>query len=51
MYPLYIFHNAFTYLKMGKASAMAWLQFIIVAVLSVVMIKVTKKVTSNAGVE
>ncbi len=51
MYPLYIFHNAFTYLKMGKASAMAWLQFIIVAILSVVMIKVTKKVTSNAGVE
>ncbi len=51
MYPLYIFHNAFTYLKMGKASAMAWLLFIIVALLSIVMIKATKKTTSNAGGE
>lgn len=51
MYPLYIFHNAFTYLKMGKASAMAWLLFIVVALLTVVMIKVTKKVTEDAGGE
>ena len=51
MYPLYIFHNAFTYLKMGKASAMAWLLFIVVAVLTVIMTKVTKKVTENAGGE
>ncbi len=51
MYPLYIFHNAFTYLKMGKASAMAWLLFIVVAVLTVIMTKVTKKVTEDAGGE
>jgi multiple sugar transport system permease protein len=51
MYPLYIFHNAFTYLKMGKASAMAWLLFIVVAVLAYVMTKVTKKVTDSAGAE
>lgn len=51
MYPLYIFHNAFTYLKMGKASAMAWLLFIVVAILTVVMTKVTKKVTDSAGAE
>lgn len=51
MYPLYIFHNAFTYLKMGKASAMAWLLFIVVAVLTVFMTKVTKKVTEDAGGE
>ena len=51
MYPLYIFHNAFTYLKMGKASAMAWLLFLVVAVLTVVMTKVTKKVTEDAGGE
>lgn len=51
MYPLYIFHNAFTYLKMGKASAMAWILFLIVAVLTVVMTKVTKKVTEDAGGE
>jgi multiple sugar transport system permease protein len=51
MYPLYIFHNAFTYLKMGKASAMAWLLFIVVAVLTRVMTKVTSRVTQNAGGE
>lgn len=51
MYPLYIFHNAFTYLKMGKASAMAWLLFIVVAILTVFMTKVTKKVTEDAGGE
>ena len=51
MYPLYIFHNAFTYLKMGKASAMAWLLFIVVAILAVVMVKLTAKVTDSAGRE
>jgi multiple sugar transport system permease protein len=51
MYPLYIFHNAFTYLKMGKASAMAWLLFIVVAILTRVMTKVTARVTQNAGGE
>lgn len=51
MYPLYIFHNAFTYLKMGKASAMAWLLFIVVAILTIIMTKVTKKVTEDAGGE
>lgn len=51
MYPLYIFHNAFTYLKMGKASTMAWILFIIVAILTVIMTKVTKKATEDAGGE
>jgi multiple sugar transport system permease protein len=51
MYPLYIFHNAFVYLKMGKASAMAWLLFIVVALLARIMTKVSRGVTSNAGVE
>lgn len=51
MYPLYIFHNAFPYLKMGKASAMGWVLFVIVAVLTFFMTKVTKKVTEDAGGE
>ncbi len=51
MYPLYIFYNAFNYMKMGKASALAWILFIVVAVLAFVMTKVTKKVTENAGGE
>lgn len=51
MYPLYIFHNAFTYLKMGKASAMAWVLFIVVSILTVIMTKISGKVTENAGGE
>jgi multiple sugar transport system permease protein len=51
MYPLYIFHNAFTYFKMGKASAMAWLLFVVVALLTLAATKLTRSVTSNAGVE
>lgn len=51
MYPLYVFHNAFAYLKMGKASAMGWVLFVIVAILTFIMTKVTKKVTEDAGGE
>jgi multiple sugar transport system permease protein len=51
MYPLYLFHNAFTYMKMGKASAMAWLLFIIVALLTIIATRVTRPVTSNAGAD
>lgn len=36
---------------MGKASAMAWLLFLIVAILTVVMTRVTKRVTEDAGGE
>jgi multiple sugar transport system permease protein len=51
MYPLYIFHNAFVFLKMGKASSMAWLLFLLVSVLTCMMTKLSRKVTQDAGVE
>lgn len=51
MYPLYIFQNAFTYMDMGKASAMAWLLFIVVALLTAFMIRITRKVTEDVGGE
>jgi multiple sugar transport system permease protein len=51
MYPLYIFQNAFTYLKMGKASAMAWLLFIVVGLLTIVATQVSKRYTSDAGAD
>ncbi|MEG0687633.1 MAG: sugar ABC transporter permease, partial [Hungatella sp.] len=47
MYPLYLFNTAFSYMKMGRASAMAWLLFLIVSALTFIMIKVTKKVSDN----
>lgn len=49
MYPLYLFNTAFSYMKMGRASAMAWMLFLIVSVLTFVMIKVTNKV-SDSGI-
>lgn len=49
MYPLYLFHNAFVYFEMGRASAMAWVLFIIVALLTFVMIKLTNRSTKDIG--
>ncbi len=43
MYPLYLFQNAFGRLKMGTASAMAWILFVIVLLLTLLMIKVSDK--------
>jgi ABC-type sugar transport systems, permease components len=47
MYPLYLFYNAFAYMKMGRASAMAWLLFLIVSILTFIMTRITKRVTNN----
>ena len=38
-YSLYLFHNAFGYFKMGKASAMAWILFVIVLVITAIIFK------------
>lgn len=51
MYPLYLFHNAFVYMKMGKASAMAWILLVIIGLLTIIMIKISSKAISDAGKE
>lgn len=38
-YALYLYQNAFQYFKMGYASALAWLLFIVVAALTLVLFK------------
>lgn len=43
MYPLYLFQNAFGRLKMGSASAMAWILFVIVLLLTLILLKVSDK--------
>lgn len=43
LYPLYLFQNAFGKLQMGRASAMAWLQFLIIAALTFLLVKVSKR--------
>ncbi|MDO5377902.1 MAG: sugar ABC transporter permease [Clostridia bacterium] len=51
MYPLYIFYNAFGYFKMGRASAMAYILFLIIGILTLIMTRVSRKVTDYAGGE
>ena len=43
MYPLYLFQNAFGRLKMGSASAMAWILFVIVLILTLILLKGSDK--------
>jgi multiple sugar transport system permease protein len=43
MYPLYLYYNAFSFLKMGRASAMAWILFVIVGLLTLLLTKTSKK--------
>ncbi len=38
-YALYLYRNAFAYLRMGKASAMAWLLFIVIVLFTFILFK------------
>ncbi|MGC4153388.1 MAG: sugar ABC transporter permease [Propionicimonas sp.] len=42
-YAMYIYQNAFTYLKMGYASALAWVLFLIVLMVSLVIFRSSRK--------
>ena len=42
-YALYLFQNAFQYLKLGKASAMAWVLFTILLVLTFIQFRTSKR--------
>ncbi|MDI3312030.1 MAG: sugar ABC transporter permease [Thermoanaerobacterium sp.] len=42
-YSLYLYQNAFIFLKMGYASAMAWILFVIVAIVTVIVFKTSLK--------
>ena len=42
-YVLYLFQNAFQYFRMGYASAMAWLLFIIILTLTLIQFKIAPK--------
>ena len=40
---LYLFNNAFTYFKMGYASALAWILFVIILVLTLIQLKLAPR--------
>jgi len=42
-YALYLYQNAFSFFKMGKASAMAWILFLIVAAVTFIIFKTQRK--------
>jgi multiple sugar transport system permease protein len=43
MYVLYLYNNAFRFFKMGKASAMAWVLFVILLVFTLIQFKNASK--------
>jgi multiple sugar transport system permease protein len=42
-YSMYLYNNAFLYMKMGYASAMAWILFVVVLAITVVLLKSSGK--------
>lgn len=42
-YVMYLYNNAFGYMKMGYASAMAWILFVIILALTLVVFRASKK--------
>jgi multiple sugar transport system permease protein len=48
-YSVYLYQNAFLYLKMGYASAMAWILFIIILIFTLLLLKVSDRFTYYAG--
>lgn len=49
MYAMYLYHNAFIYFKMGKASAMAWILFIIAGIITWLIFRSSKKWVTYGG--
>jgi len=49
MYAIYLYQNAFYFLKMGKASAMAWLMFILVGAVTWIIFKTSKRWVTYGG--
>ncbi|MFI5386343.1 MAG: carbohydrate ABC transporter permease, partial [Fimbriimonadales bacterium] len=42
-YALYLFRNAFEYFKLGKASALAWILFVILLVISAIQFRMSRR--------
>jgi len=48
-YAIYLYQDAFYYLKMGEASAMAWIIFVVVALITWFIFKTSKKWVTYGG--
>ncbi len=48
-YVVYLFQQAFNYLNMGYASAMAWLLFLVIMVITVIQVRVSRRFVHYEG--
>ena len=48
-YSVYLYQNGFLYFKMGYASAMAWVLFIVILICTMLLLKVSDRFTYYAG--
>lgn len=48
-YSVYLYQNGFLWLKMGYASAMAWVLFIVILICTLLLLKVSERFTYYAG--
>jgi len=48
-YSLYLYRNAFSYMRMGKACALAWILFVIIVMFTVILFKTTGRFVYYAG--
>ncbi len=48
-YAIFLYRNAFQYLLMGKASALAWFLFVIIVVFTIIVFRVSGRYTYYAG--
>jgi multiple sugar transport system permease protein len=48
-YTMYLFDNAFSYLKMGYASAMAWIQLLIILALTGLLFVISRRAVHYQG--
>ena len=48
-YSVYLYQNGFLFLKMGYASAMAWVLFIVILLCTLALLKVSDRFTYYAG--
>ena len=43
LYTLFLYRNAFEYLRMGKASALAWILFIVIVIFTIVLFRTSER--------
>ena len=48
-YALFLYRNAFTFLRMGKASALAWILFVLIVVFTVILFRSSNRWVYYAG--